>query len=156
MIKYDFYLHRTSYNIILHQFFFFFFFFFFFLRDFIFKKTLFEKPQHLKQEQLTLHQLTLLSLLFYAEHLHQLAANNSKKRDIRALWEEFLPGRGYIKGLSRHGPHSARKHGQRSVTQADREHELPGQHGAVAIIKEYCCVSIYLFTSFIYLFHQVK
>ena len=26
-----------------------FFFFFFFLRDFIFKKTLFEKPQHLKQ-----------------------------------------------------------------------------------------------------------
>ena len=27
------------------------FFFFFFLRDFIFKKTLFEKPQHLKQEQ---------------------------------------------------------------------------------------------------------
>ena len=29
----------------------FFFFFFFFLRDFIFKKTLFEKPQYLKQEQ---------------------------------------------------------------------------------------------------------
>ena len=33
------------------KFFFFFFFFFFFLRDFIFKKTLSEKPQHLKQEQ---------------------------------------------------------------------------------------------------------
>ena len=31
--------------------FFFFFFFFFFLRDFIFKKTLFEKLQYLKQEQ---------------------------------------------------------------------------------------------------------
>ena len=30
----------------------FFFFFFFFLRDFIFKKTIFEKPQHLKQEQI--------------------------------------------------------------------------------------------------------
>ena len=29
----------------------FFFFFFFFLRDFIFKKTLFEKLQYLKQEQ---------------------------------------------------------------------------------------------------------
>ena len=28
-----------------------FFFFFFFLRDFIFKKTLFEKLQYLKQEQ---------------------------------------------------------------------------------------------------------
>ena len=34
--------------------FFFFFFFFFFLRDFIFKKTLFEKLQYLKQEQLYL------------------------------------------------------------------------------------------------------
>ena len=31
--------------------FFFFFFFFFFLRDFIFKKTLFEKLQYLKEEQ---------------------------------------------------------------------------------------------------------
>ena len=29
----------------------FFFFFFFFLRDFVFKKTLFEKLQYLKQEQ---------------------------------------------------------------------------------------------------------
>ena len=34
-----------------NQIFFFFFFFFFFLRDFIFKKTLFEKLQYLKQEQ---------------------------------------------------------------------------------------------------------
>ena len=33
------------------RFFFYFYFFIFFLRDFIFKKTLFEKLQYLKQEQ---------------------------------------------------------------------------------------------------------
>ena len=50
-------------------FFFFFFFFFFFLRDFIFKKTLFEKIQYLKTRLYKLYSAKLYSSLTHGDSM---------------------------------------------------------------------------------------
>lgn len=41
-----------------------------------------------------------------------------------------------------HGSQCTRQHGQGRTAQADREHEVPSQHGAVATVKEHCRVSL--------------
>jgi len=42
------------------------------------------------------------------------------------------------KGARSHGRFSARQHGQGSVAEADREHEVPSFHGALAALEKHC------------------
>ncbi|KAJ4444362.1 hypothetical protein ANN_06154 [Periplaneta americana] len=53
---------------------------------------------------------------------------------------ELLP---VLSPAGRDGPQCSGSHGQGRTEEADREHEIPGNNGALAPVKEHSCLPVY-------------
>ena len=78
--------------------FFFFFFFFFFLRDFIFKKTLFEKLQYLKQEGKSTWVCNAIESISFNGHFKPFKGKNKQFAILFSIGIT-LPSKNYAKHL---------------------------------------------------------